>query len=76
MKPQTQKKGDRQRTPRSPFGLPTKRPRPTPPPPPPTLTAAMGGVLMGSSLARSLLLLTAEVLAPLALMASLRLRLL
>jgi hypothetical protein len=36
----------------------------------------MGGVLMGSSLARSLLLLTAELLAPLVLMASLRLRLL
>jgi len=32
--PQHQKKGDRQRTPRSPFGLPSKRPRPIPPRPP------------------------------------------
>lgn len=31
----TTKKGDRQRTPRSPFGLPPKRPRPENPPHPP-----------------------------------------
>jgi len=43
--PQHQKKGDRQRTPRSPFGLPSKRPRPIPPPPPTRLkTVAMNVV--------------------------------
>jgi hypothetical protein len=35
------KKGDRQRTPRSPFGLPSKHPRPTPSPPAPMPSPVM-----------------------------------
>jgi hypothetical protein len=43
--PQNPKKGDRQRTPRSPFGLPSKRPRQDPPRPPTRLkTVAMNVV--------------------------------
>jgi hypothetical protein len=50
------KKGDRQRTPRSPFGLPPKRPQPSPPLP--AKIVATVAVWMGNSLARSPRLLT------------------
>jgi hypothetical protein len=50
------KKGDRQRTPRSPFGLPQKRPRPAPSPP--SKIEATVGDRMESLLARSLWKLT------------------
>lgn len=54
-----QKQGDRQRTPRSRYGLKPKRPTP---PSPPSKIAVMAGALMGSSLARPLLLTLMESL--------------
>jgi hypothetical protein len=54
LKPQNSKKGDRQRTPRSPFGLPPKRPQPSPPREPlPAKIVATVAVWTGNSLARS-----------------------
>lgn len=59
----TTKKGDRLRTPRSPFGLPQKRPRPEspspqPPPPPPKalkIAATVARLTVGSPAANPLI---------------------
>lgn len=72
MLPTTNKKGDRQRTPRSPFGLPQKRPRPEPRPPKvrtlTVATAARRAASLPARLASGLWMVLLEMLFPLAML--------
>ena len=69
--PQKNKQGDRQRTPRSPFGLPPKRPPQSPPKPSRARTAAMNWVDSLAALTRVRLMLVLGRSLPLMLPAAL-----